>query len=94
MKPNILHSSYVPKGEMFEYYAVHFDPVYMGENLDFSADEVYALDYPHLDYVPLEKGLADRPLVVISGIDFPFIIHPREPHNWSPYAGILKLYKR
>jgi len=84
MRPHVRHHAYVPPGGSFHYYAVHFDPVYMGEELDFSADHVYVnIDYPHLDVVPIEETLAERPVVEFSDIVLPYVTAVREPQRYQ-----------
>ncbi|SFS65808.1 AraC family transcriptional regulator [Paenibacillus sp. BC26] len=74
MPPNVLHSCYVPKGEEFAYFAVHFDLAYMGEKLDFSANDVYVLLYGELDEVPYDEELAGRPTLEFREVQFPFVM--------------------
>lgn len=74
MPPSVLHSCYVPKGEEFDYFAVHFDLIYMGEKLDFSADDVYVLLYGELDEVPYDEELAGRPTPEFHEVQFPFVM--------------------
>ena len=85
MHPHVQHSCYVPMGEEFAYFAVHFDLVYMGEELDFSTDDVYVLKYGELDEIPLNEELADRPMMEIGEVEFPYLFHSRNPRNYHPY---------
>ncbi|WP_219834588.1 AraC family transcriptional regulator [Paenibacillus sp. R14(2021)] len=87
MRPHVEHFSQGVKGEPLHYFALHFDLTYMGEQLDFSADEVYAkIDYQHLDFVPVEEELSERPVVELSEVLFPFLIRPR---NSLPYIQLF-----
>ncbi|HZG56179.1 AraC family transcriptional regulator [Paenibacillus sp.] len=80
LRPHVEHFAYAPEGSELHYYAVHFDLVYMGEQLDFSADDVYAnVDYLHLDHIPVEEELAARPAAELTEVAFPAVIRIREP---------------
>ncbi|QGQ99163.1 AraC family transcriptional regulator [Paenibacillus psychroresistens] len=80
LRPHVKHSTNIIKGENISYYAVHFDLEYMGEQLDFSAIDVYAnVDYQHIDYVPIEEELSERPVIELSEVMFPSLIQAREP---------------
>jgi len=72
IRPHLRHSYFVPKGKSFRYFAVHFDLMYMGEQLDFSPIEVYVNhDYFHMASIPVEEDLADRPSLEIDEVWFP-----------------------
>ncbi|WP_162463353.1 AraC family transcriptional regulator [Paenibacillus psychroresistens] len=78
--PYIQHSCYVPKGESIQYYAIHFDLVYLGKKFDFSADEIYnSVDYQHIDFVPVDDELTERPLVEFSEVKLPYWVQLKEP---------------
>ncbi|MFD0714864.1 AraC family transcriptional regulator [Paenibacillus sp. GCM10027626] len=95
MRPHTLHHCYAPAGPEFHYYAVHFDPVYMGEHLDFSADHVYVnIDYPGLDYIPVEEQLAERPVAQLDGFTFPYTTIVREPQHYIRlFQRMLQLFQ-
>ncbi|MDR6553531.1 AraC family transcriptional regulator [Paenibacillus qinlingensis] len=72
IRPHLRHSYFVPKGKSFRYFAVHFDLMYMGEQLDFSPIDVYVnLDYFNMEYIPVEEELAERPLLELDDVWFP-----------------------
>lgn len=80
MPPHVRHSCRVPTGQVFHYFAVHFDPFYMGEELDFSADDVYLQhDYQRLDRIPDREDLAERPSTEWGEVSFPYVMSVREP---------------
>lgn len=100
MHPHVQHSCYVPKGKQFSYNAVHFDLIsegpiprsllrgnlfYMGERLDFSADDVYVLNYAEIDEVPVDEELDMRPVMVIREVEFPYLLHSRESRRYNQY---------
>nr|WP_239566079.1 AraC family transcriptional regulator [Paenibacillus sacheonensis] len=94
MPPNVLHSCHVPKGEDFSYFAVHFDLVYMGEKLDFSADDVYVLPYGEIDEVPYDEELAGRPAPEFREVQFPFVMQAADTivlHEW--FQRMLAAYR-
>lgn len=94
MPPNTLHSCHVPKGEEFSYFAVHFDLVYMGEKLDFSADDVYVLLYGELEEVPYDEELAGRPVPELREVQFPYVMPAGDTiamHDW--FQRMLAAYK-
>ncbi len=94
MRPHVQHHCMVPEGSRFHYYAVHFDLIYMGENLDFSADEVYVkVDYANLDSIPLEEELADRPIIEFGEVEFPYLLSPQEPQRFiAPFQKLQDLF--
>ena len=59
MKPFVRHKRHIGKGQIFNYYDVHFDFFYDRENADFSAHEVYEL--PCLSMV--EQAIVDMNLI-------------------------------
>jgi len=72
IRPHLRHSYFVPSGKSFHYFAVHFDLMYMGEQLDFSPVDVYVNhDYFNMDSIPVEEDLADRPALEIDEVWFP-----------------------
>ncbi|OCT15252.1 hypothetical protein A8709_14230 [Paenibacillus pectinilyticus] len=80
VRPHLLHSAQKIGSEHLSYFAVHFDLEYMGQQLDFSADDVYTkVDYEHLDFIPVEEELSERPVVELSDFLFPTLIHTRDP---------------
>jgi len=84
MPPLIRHSCRVPPGESFHYFAVHFDPFYMGEELDFSADDVYLQhNYQRLDKIPDREDLFGRPGLEWSEIRFPYVMAIKEPKAYA-----------
>ncbi|BBH19147.1 AraC family transcriptional regulator [Paenibacillus baekrokdamisoli] len=81
--PHVRHSYSISPGKAYHYFAVHFDLLYMGESLDFSADHVYRnIDYKNLNQVPLEQQLSDRPVVVLNEINFPVTANASDPHKY------------
>ena len=83
IRPYVLNSSYVSIDKPFHYYAVHFDLLYMGEALNFSPNDIYVnIDYNHIDHVPQHDELINRPLIELSEVEFPTVIHTREPQKY------------
>lgn len=95
IRPHIPNSSLVLTDKPFHYYAVHFDLLYLGEDLEFSPDEVYVnIDYNRLDYVPLHDELAHRPTFELSEVAFPAVIHAREPQKYEQlFRQLLKAFQ-
>jgi len=105
MPPKKRHSCSVPTGQTFHYYGVHFDLLYMGERFDFSVEDVYInRDYYGAPYIPDEPGLADRPTLLLEGVDFPPVVRCADPgayetvftalydaHEHPHYGSELKL---
>lgn len=95
IRPLVSNSSYVPNDKPFSYYAVHFDMLYMGEELDFSPDDIYVnIDYKHIDQVPLHDELTDRPLFELSEVEFPVVIHTLKPQKYMQlFKELLKVFQ-
>ncbi|BBI31987.1 AraC family transcriptional regulator [Cohnella abietis] len=88
MLPHVRHSCRVPAQQVFHYFAVHFDPIYMGEELDFSADDVYLQhDYQRLDRIPDREDLSERPKTEWGEVSFPYVMSARNP---KAYAALFR----
>jgi len=91
VRPHLLHSAYKHGSEVLSYFAVHFDLEYMGQQLDFSPDDVYTkVDYKHLDFIPVEEELSERPVIELSEVLFPNLIRTRDP---LPYIQAFREMK-
>lgn len=96
IKPHVENSSTFPRGVPFDYFAVHFDFVYMGESLDFSPDDVYVkLDYQNMDSVPRIADLSSRPAVELNEVAIPELIHTEDRHlHHQLFLEILSSYEK
>ena len=80
--PQLENACAVPYNQYFHYYAVHFDPIYLGEHLDFSPDDIYAkVDYIHQDRIPPVEDLMRRPTFDFRGMEFAPVTHATEPYR-------------
>ncbi|BBH22113.1 AraC family transcriptional regulator [Paenibacillus baekrokdamisoli] len=94
MRPHVKHHCYDPDGNTFQYYAVHFDLAYMGEPLDFDPGVYTDVDYSHIDHVPVNEKLVERPVIELAEIDFPYVIHSSEPQFYLPlYRELLTVFQ-
>ncbi|SEN55322.1 AraC family transcriptional regulator [Paenibacillus sp. OV219] len=79
--PFTVNACRVPKGGSFSYYACHFDPLYMGEDQDFS-DEIYVgVDYANLPEVPVQEELLERPVLGFTDFELPSYVHCSAAHK-------------
>jgi len=92
IRPHQRNSCVIPSGYT-RYFAVHFDFLYMGDQLDFPP-EVYTLcDYTK-DFLPVEEGLQGRPLVEPGEIDFPPLIRIGSPLQYERlFADLLQAFE-
>lgn len=89
MYPLVKHRRKIPAGSVCNHYSVHFDIVYMGEEADFSPEEVY-IAYCNTDCDTVSKNdrLATRPLYTLGDIKL-----PQKQHVSNPAAYIETLEK-
>lgn len=87
MTPMVKHRRLVKEDEFCNYYSIHFDFVYMGEENDFSPEDTY-IAYCNTDLVsaPTDAKLADRPLYMLGEIELPQKLHTL---NQAAYIDVL-----
>ncbi|AZN38700.1 AraC family transcriptional regulator [Paenibacillus albus] len=91
--PFTVNACRVPQGGSFAYYACHFDPLYMGEEQNFS-DEIYVdVDYANLPEVPVQEELLERPVLRFTDFELPPFVHCSTPHKVTGrFADLLALF--
>ncbi|MCQ6558752.1 AraC family transcriptional regulator [Paenibacillus mendelii] len=94
MPPHTEHYCYVPAGENFHYYAVHFDWIYMGENLNFPEEVYTKWDYINLDHIPVQNDLLQRPIVEFAEVEIPYLTRLKEPLKYrQPFVDMLQCFE-
>ncbi|REE91313.1 AraC-like protein [Paenibacillus taihuensis] len=73
--PFTVNACRVTQGGSFSYYACHFDPLYMGEEQDFSDDIYVSVDYANLPEVPVQEELLERPVLRFTDFELPPYVH-------------------
>lgn len=72
MSPMIRHRRCIEEGDACNYYSIHFDFIYPGEENDFSPKDVYiAYCNRGLTNAPIDQKLATRPLYLLEDIELP-----------------------
>lgn len=73
MSPLVRHRRVIEEHQICNYFSLHFDFVYMGEENDFSVKEAY-IDFCNdrkLKNAPIDNRLANRPLYTLGSIELP-----------------------
>ncbi|MBP3964969.1 AraC family transcriptional regulator [Paenibacillus lignilyticus] len=94
--PLTLNSCKVPEGGSFAYYACHFDPIYLGQEQDFSDDVYVKVDYANLPEVPVQEGLLVRQTLQFTDFVLPAVHHSgAQSHRFGDrFAELLDLFTR
>ena len=72
ISPATEHYITIPENFFCNYYTIHFDFIYFGEEHNFSAEEVYRSKCNvKLETVPVDEKLLQRPLYVLDNIELP-----------------------
>lgn len=91
--PFTVNACRVPQGGSFSYYACHFDPLYMGEEQDFSDDIYVSVDYANLPEVPVQEELLERPVLRFTDFELPPYAHMSAAHQVTErFADLLGLF--
>lgn len=82
--PMRYHTVRIPENECCTYYSVHFDFINLGQENDFSPEEIYiSACNRNLDSVPVNDRLTGRPILSIDSAALPEKTAVSDPHAYT-----------
>ncbi len=84
ISPMLYHTVRIPENECCTYYSVHFDFINLGQENDFSPEEIYISDCNrNLTSVPINDRLTGRPFYAIDSAALPEKNAVSDPHAYT-----------